>query len=125
MSDFTDLERKVLARICDEQSDIAKPLRDLLAGAGVTDRYNTGHGFFTSFEVPQDVAPLAWPSRMVDGPNGEIAVGEAILLMGFVLWLEDGYPDCLEGFQYGTPAGDDIDLKRFDLAAIRWVKPAF
>ena len=60
-----------------------------------------------------------------DGPNGEIAVGEVILLMGFVLWLEDGYPDCLEGFQYGTPAGDDIDLTSIDLAAIQWIKPTF
>ena len=98
MSDFTDLERKVLARICDEQSDIAKPLCDLLAGAGVTDRYNTGHGFFTSFEVPQDVAPLAWPSRMVDGPNGEIAVGEVIFLWVSFSGLRTAIPIALKVF---------------------------
>ena len=43
--------------------------------------------------------------RMLDGPNAEVAVNGEILLMAFILWLEDGYPSCLEGFQYGTPTG--------------------
>jgi hypothetical protein len=43
--------------------------------------------------------------------------------MGFILWLEAGYPDCLEGFQYGTPSGDDIDLKHHDLSDLAWLRP--
>jgi hypothetical protein len=42
--------------------------------------------------------------------------------MGFILWLDGGYPNCLEGFQFGTPSGGDIDLKSTDLHAITWLR---
>src|SRR5688500_9367242 len=101
MADFTRLEQEVLAAICAEQTQIAEHLGRLLATASVTERDNTGHGFFTSFEVERD-QPLQWPTRHIDGPNLKVEVGQRVLLMGFVLWQEEGYPDCLEGFQYGT-----------------------
>jgi len=31
--------------------------------------------------------------------------------MGFVLWLEDGYVDCLEGYSYDEST-TDIDFER-------------
>ncbi|WP_428156442.1 hypothetical protein [Brevundimonas sp.] len=123
MSEFTELERTVLAIICDDQPGIGEALRKLLSAARISERDNTGHGFYTSFDVGKDKPPVAWPERMLDGPDGEVSVGGETLLMGFILWLEDGYPDCLEGFQYGTTAGDDIDLKVVDLTSIRWIKP--
>ncbi|WP_242077861.1 hypothetical protein [Brevundimonas diminuta] len=123
MSEFTELERTVLAIICDSQPSIAEPLHSLLSDARISERHNTGHGFYTSFDVVNSEPPITWPERIMDGPNAEVSVGDEILLMGFILWLEGGYPTCLEGFQYGTPAGDDIDLKAVDLASIRWIKP--
>ena len=112
----------VLAVICDDQPSVAGPLRKLLSDARISERDNTGHGFYTSFDLGKNAPPIDWPSRLLDGPNAEIAVGNETLLMGFILWLDRGYPNCLEGFQYGTPTGDDIDLKTVDLAAIRWIK---
>jgi hypothetical protein len=122
MSEFTELEQKVLAAICDNQPSIAEPLRSLLSDARISERDNTGHGFYTSFDVGSGRSPIAWPQCIVDGPNAEVSVGDQTLLMGFILWLEGGYPNCLEGFQYGTPAGDNIDLKAVDLTSIRWIK---
>lgn len=123
MSEFTDLERTVFAVICENLPDLAEKLRNLLWDARLSERENTGHGFYTSFDVVKKMPPIDWPQRIVEGPNGEIAVGDQTLLMGFSLWLEEGYPNCLEGFQYGTPAGADIDLKAVDLTALKWLKP--
>lgn len=120
---FTGLEQVVLNAICDEQQNIAEPLRKLLATARLSERDNTGHGFYTSFAVDRSKPPIDWPLRLVDGPNAEVEVGGKTLLMGFILWLEGGYPNCLEGFQYGTPSGDDIDLKSTDLSFLAWLRP--
>lgn len=123
MREFTELERAVLNAICEGHSQVADRLRRLLATAQLLERDNTGHGFYTSFEVDKSTPPLELPQRLLDGPNVEIAVGSETLLMGFVLWSEDGYPNCLEGFQYGTPDGGNIDLKVVDLSSVRWLQP--
>lgn len=123
MSEFTDLEQAVFAVIFKDQPDVAERLRVLLSDARISERDNTGHGFYTSFDVVKKTPPIDWPERILDGPDGEIAVGDETLLMGFILWLEEGYPNCLEGFQYGTPTGEDIDLKAVDLASLKWLKP--
>lgn len=122
MREFTDLERAAFNAICDGQSEIANPLRELLATARPSERRNTGHGFYTSFEVDKSTPSLELPERLLDGPNVEVAVDGETLLMGFILWLEDGYPSCLEGFQYGTPEGGNIDLKAMDLNGLRWLR---
>jgi len=123
MPEFTGLERAVLTAICDEQPGIAGRLRGLLATARTLERDNTGHGFYTPFEVDRSLPYVDWPQRIVSGPNVEVNVASEILLMGFVLWFEDGYPNRLEGFQYGMRSGGHIDLKVADLSAIAWVRP--
>lgn len=123
MSEFTDLERTVFDAICGDRPDVAEQLRNFLSDARLSERDNTGHGFYTSFDVVKNMPPIDWPERILDGPDGEISVGNETLLMGFILWLEGGYPNCLEGFQYGTPAGADIDLKAVDLTTLRWLRP--
>ena len=32
--------------------------------------------------------------------------------MGFILWLEGGYADCLEGYSYGNESTTGIELER-------------
>ena len=81
-------------------------------------RENTGHGFFTYFEVDQTHGSVATQSNPLYGPKLAVMVGEQVLNMGFLLWLEGGYPDCLEGYQYCTEAGENIDLKAEDLLAL-------
>lgn len=123
MLEFTNLERTVLNVICDEHQEIAGQLRQLFGTARLSERDNTGHGFYTWFDTDKTMPPLDWPQRLVRGPNAEVSVGGETLLMGFILWLEGGYPNCLEGFQYCTPSGDDIDLKATGLEHIAWLKP--
>lgn len=124
MSGFTDLEKAALSAICDARPGIARQLRSLLATMQLAERENTGHGFYTCFDVDRAQPPLDWPTRTLESPTAEVAVDGRTLLMGFILWLEDGFPTCLEGFQHGTPEGEDIDLKPRDLAALVWTRPA-
>ncbi|ACB93996.1 hypothetical protein [Beijerinckia indica] len=123
MAEFTKLEHAVFASICEAQTEISDALRTLLLNVRITQRDNTGHGFYTSFEVDRSHPPIQFPKRWIDWPDAEVMVGNRVLLMGFILWLEDGYPKCLEGFQYGTKSGESIDLHREDLGALMLLGP--
>jgi hypothetical protein len=122
MSEFTDFEQTVLNVICHEHLGIGEQLRNFLKFAQLSGRDNNGHGFYTSFDVDKTAAPIDWPTRNVDGPDAEISVGGRTLLMGFILWLEGGYPNCLEGLQYCTPSGDHIDLQVTGLNNMAWLR---
>jgi hypothetical protein len=105
---FTSLELAVLEAICGA-------LRALVATAQVTERDNTGHGFFTYFKVDRTMAPCLQASRAIIGPNAQVGGMGDDNPMGFVIWFEDGFPDCLEGFQHGG----SVDLKLRDLWDLR------
>lgn len=38
--------------------------------------------------------------------------------MGTILWLNNKYPSCLEGFQYAIEDRDELDLHVFNLETI-------
>ena len=118
MAALTSLEQIVLAAIAEDNREIGLALSDLVASTSVTERKNTGHGFYTTLEIGRHHAPLQQAPDSVTGPNLDVRVGDQVLMMGFLLWLKDGYPFCLEGFQYGTRAGDHIDLRERELSAL-------
>jgi hypothetical protein len=95
MMGFTALEEAALADVCARFPDDRTALLAQLATAKVTERENSGAGFFTSFEVSHDGAALAG-DRMRSG--GWARIDGFKQPFGFILWLEDGYADCLEGF---------------------------
>ena len=117
MNGFTPLETRVLDLIGLSSAQLVVALPDLLRGAVVTKRDNTGHGFYTHFKV-EPAQPLVWPERLVTGPNISVRVDEEVLRMGTILWLEGGVPDCLEAYQYCTSTGEHIDLQEHDLHAL-------
>lgn len=118
MGVLTTLECAVFAMIGEDHRDTADRLSQLIASANVTMRENTGHGFYTRFEVDRGRPPVHQGQGPVSGPNLDVQVGGEVLMMGFLLWLTDDYPSCLEGFQYCTRAGDQLDLKQEDLNAL-------
>ncbi|MCR6658573.1 MAG: hypothetical protein NVV72_04225 [Asticcacaulis sp.] len=119
MTAFTSLEIAVLAAICNSQ---VPSLRALLDTAQMTERENTGHGFYTSFSIDRRLPPVQTPHRLINGPVAHMNnMGEG-MIMGFILWLEDGYPECLEGFQYGDSLGNTIDLKARDLTTLTFTQ---
>jgi hypothetical protein len=82
----------VLDQIEVANSALAAPLGRLLATASVFSRENTGHGFYTRFDVARALDRLDTDSRLLNGPNLDVDVGGRVLMMGFILWLEDGFP---------------------------------
>jgi hypothetical protein len=111
-ANFTPLEQAALRGICEEaDSGERASLEAQLSTARVHSRENTGEGFFTRFDVERaGIAPLGGP-RLRNGPDAQITGLEHG--MGFILWLKDGYADCLEGYDYeGNTSG--IDFERVD-----------
>ncbi|MFN3931795.1 MAG: hypothetical protein ACK4JY_08615 [Brevundimonas sp.] len=125
MTAFTNLETAVLALICETDGRQLAPdqrqlLKSHLATAHVVERDNTGHGFYTTFEVDRSATPKLETISMIDAPNMIMeGLGEENAL-GFILWAEDGYPTTLEGFQYGDRAGQTVDLHDYDQTKLRF-----
>ena len=119
MIGFTSLEIAVLAAICEGQP---AAMRDFIETAEVTDRENNGHGFYTLFSVDRARPALQMPLRMINGPDAHMNDMGDGMTMGFILWLDHGYPNCLEGFQFGDATGETVDLKQYDLHALTFTR---
>jgi hypothetical protein len=121
MSDLTALERAVFAAIAapnDEGGD--RDLAPLLASAYGADRERSAHGFFTTFKVDRSLPRLAIRDTVIPGPDMFVTDGRHLAQMGFVLWVnEEGYPECLEGFQYSATSQRPLELDEADLARLR------
>jgi hypothetical protein len=118
MTGFTSLEIAVLTAITSGHA----ALGTLLDTANVTERENTGHGFYTSFSVDRRLPPVQTPHRLINGPVAHMNNMGDGMIMGFILWLENGYPDCLEGFQYSDNQGNTVDLETRDLTTLSFTR---
>jgi hypothetical protein len=107
-SEFTALERAVLAAICEMCSADQTALEAQLSSATLLDRENTGGGFFTRFAVDRASNVAIGGTRLRDGPAVKINGLEHG--MGFILWLKEGYTHCLEGYSYAEPT-TAVDLQ--------------
>ncbi len=97
MASLSDLERAVLDAIAAQVPEHAPALSGQISSAQVVGRENTGAGFFTKLAVTAgDKMPAA------RSPLGDIGADiEGIKHgMGFLLWLQDGVADTLEGYTY-------------------------
>jgi hypothetical protein len=95
---FTPLERAVLTAICDMYSSDRAALEAQLLTATLLSRENTGAGFYTRFAVERDSSVALTGERTRPGP--ETKIDGLHQGMGFILWLKEGYADCLEGYSY-------------------------
>ena len=106
---FTPLERAVLSAICEMHPRDRGSLEAQFSTATFRKRDNTGAGFFTYFDVGRDgIAPVGG-KRLRNGPDAKIEGLEHG--MGFILWLGEGYVDCLEGHCYAADSTAQIPLE--------------
>ncbi len=113
-SDFTTLERAVLAAICDMYSEDRAALEAQLSTATLLSRENTGAGFYTRFAVDRASSPAIGGMRLRNGPEAKIRGLEHG--MGFILWLKEGYADCLEGYSYAdSTTGVVLEATSFEI----------
>ena len=127
---FTKLEAAVLDLVCKTDGrqlsvDDRRVLSTFLSTAKLVERDNTGHGFYTVFEVDRRAAARLENLSMIDAPTmNMVGLGDGNCL-GFILWAEDGYPTTPEGFQYGDLAGETVDLHNFDLTELRFTESSW
>ena len=110
MRDLSPLERDVIATILAPDHPVLNALRRQFERSHVASRQMTGVGFFTELAVEKDVerAPVI-PGRP------RLCLGDVSVTIdglehgaGFVLFVEDGVLDTLEGFSYDEPWPDVI-----------------
>ena len=113
-SDFTTLERAALAAICDMYSEDRAALEAQLSTATLLSRENTGAGFYTRFTVDRASTIATGGMRLRNGPAAKIDGLEQG--MGFILWMKEGYADCLEGYSYSeSTTGIDFEAAGFEI----------
>jgi hypothetical protein len=114
MDDLTPLERAVMLVIVAQATDIGPSLGLQLDSVRVAKRENTGAGFYTTFEVS---APATMDG--VKSPLGDVGATVQGLEhgMGFLLWLEDGRINQLEGYSY-EESTTGLDLQRIRFSAV-------
>lgn len=113
-TDFTTLERAVFTAICNMYSEDRAALESQLSTATLLTRENTGAGFFTRFKVDRTSCAAIGGKRLREGPEAKIDGLE--YGMGFILWLKEGYADCLEGYSYaGSTTGIALEAIRFEI----------
>jgi hypothetical protein len=95
---FTPLEQAVLTAICEMYSSDQAALEAQLSTATLLSRENTGAGFYTRFAVERASIAAITGERLRAGP--ETKIDGLRHGMGFILWLKEGYADCLEGYSY-------------------------
>ncbi|MFT5049210.1 MAG: hypothetical protein ACI8QZ_000600 [Chlamydiales bacterium] len=95
---LTKLEEAVLRMMLDGDHPVLEALREQLRHSQVTDRTVAGTGFYTDLEVDQAVAaaPTAHPSCWIGDVVG--AISGCKHGAGFVLFIDDGYLQMLEGY---------------------------
>ena len=111
---FTPLERAVLTAICEMYSSDQAALEAQLSTATLLSRENTGAGFYTRFAVERAASAPLTGARSRAGP--ETKIDGLRHGMGFILWLKEGYADCLEGYSYGeSTTGFALEAVGFEI----------
>jgi hypothetical protein len=108
MNGFTKMETAALEAIFAETPTVSAELQRQLGRAKVTERENTGGGFFTDITVPEDVPGVDCPKVLGYATHARVDGLEHGL--GFVLFMEDGKLHLLEGYAWGPESTASLDL---------------
>ncbi|SFM17158.1 hypothetical protein SAMN03159423_5769 [Bradyrhizobium sp. NFR13] len=122
MASLTPLEAAVLQEHGNQLArEDAAALRAQTTNASVLNRENTGAGFYTYFSVERAAAP----SIKSDTRQCYIAakVNGVEDALGFILWLNDGYVDFLEGYTMNLEGTSDLNFTALDFE-LRGMPPA-
>jgi len=114
-SGFTKLECAVLGAICNVYSADRAALEMQLSTATLCSRENTGAGFYSRFAVDRGSSTAIKGEGLRAGPETRI---EGLRYgMGFILWLKEGYADCLEGYSYSeSTSGIALEAAGFEIS---------
>jgi hypothetical protein len=117
MATFTELELAALQSIFAETPQLAPDFERQLSVATVTERENTGVGFFTTISVPPTAVAIDVSEPLCGETHARIPGVEHGL--GFVLFFRDGRMETLEGFTYGSESTASLDLTNLTFEIVR------
>jgi hypothetical protein len=117
MTAFTELELAALHSIFSETPELAPELERQLTVAMVSERENSGAGFFTTIAIPDDAARVSGPRVLGYETQARVAGLEHGL--GFVLVVRDGRLDLLEGYCRGPETTAALDLTALTFEVFR------
>jgi hypothetical protein len=102
---LTKLECAVLEKLLAGDLPALEALRSQARSSRIVERRMTGVGFFTTFAVPPDVPRVQGSFQLGDvlGKLEGLAHGA-----GFLLWVEDGVLEMLEGYTFDEPWPEEI-----------------
>lgn len=114
IGEFTRLEVEVVCKILEKNLD-TQIFRNQFFHSRLKERKFTGVGFFTEFDIQEDMAI----NSKLSSPIGNIGANIKDLKhgAGFVLFLKNGYIHSLEGFTYDEPWPEKIS--QFELFEIK------
>jgi hypothetical protein len=109
---ITGFEKTILDALLAGQLPELAILRAQASVADVRDRKMTGVGFFTNFLVPPEAPRVnAAGQRVISGVGAELeGVDHGA---GFLLFVQDGQLDFLEGFTFDEPWPAHVALRRW------------
>ena len=108
MDTLTPLERAVLEKLVSGDSDRYRILQKQIHALRVSERKMTGVGFFTRFSIPNDISKLSDEATFQIGGIGA-DINDLEHGAGFVLFIEDGQIETLEGYTYDEPWPRNVD----------------
>jgi hypothetical protein len=106
---LTTLERTVMEMLLAGDDPELQLLRTQYASAGVAKREMSGVGFFTSFSVDHSLPGVTRPMWIQDVMAEATGVSDSIR---FILWVNDGFIDTLEGWSSGDWPESEPELIR-------------
>ena len=107
MLELTTLESKVMKMLLSDGDEVLAGLRRQFAACKVVNREATGAGFFTTFHVPSTMARVAGGKSFKFGDVNATVVGLQHGA-GFVLYVNEGILEMLEGYSYDEPWPNEV-----------------
>jgi hypothetical protein len=104
---LTPLEREVIAAFLTPADPVVDGFRAQLEACRIKSREFTGVGFYTQLVVPQAMAVAGIDRLTLSGVAA--AIDGLRMGAGFVLFVQDGMLDLLEGFTYDGPWPDRVE----------------
>lgn len=97
-SDHLRLEHEVMTKLLHGDNEILRVLRNQYENARVASRKFTGVGFYTVFQVADDLPKVPGGDSFDIGDIVAITNGNEEESLGFVLCIDDGTINFLEGY---------------------------
>lgn len=100
---LSTFERAVLEKLLDGNDPILTALRAQLDSCEVTSRDFTGVGFYTNLKVDRSAEPAPTSRRRMLVLNVGADISGLDRGASLMVFVTNGYLDCLEGFAYDEP----------------------